>query len=609
MSRHTSRHGTGPGSPDTAIAVSVVAAFIVAAVADAGVHLAAKLDTIAPPSWNPLVAAIQLAKGKRQVPHAAMFIVPALLLAAALVVVLLGSLWLRRRPAGASGSGDRAARLMANRRQLRPLTERSVARVAERLGVDAPGLAVARSVIGNTLLYATWEEMQLCLAGPRRMKTTGVAIPTVLAAPGACLSTSNKPDLYVSTRYTREQLGGVWNFDPAAITGSGIAEWWWNPLSYLSLGTRPQKRAQELAGAFVDAYRHPAAKPDPFFDPKGEQLVANFLMAAWLDGRYLTDAYHWTTKPRDETPAKILRRHGRELPYASVMGEINAAPEQRSGIYGTAERIMQFLQETEIAAWIAPEPAGRPEFDAAAFVRSTDTLYLHSQEGRGSEAGLVTAMTMAVCEHAVDLAKQSPGGRLPVPLVGMLDEACNICRWAALPALYSHYGSRGIPLNILAQGWSQMREVWGENGVEQLWSAANVKTFGGGVDEEPFLRRLESLIGEYNRATYSPSVSHGGAQRGQRSTSWQLTPTPIMTVADLRALAKEENFPTERRPRPRPTCRGIVFASGVPPVLVKPEYWWLGRSAADVRRSQELYDRPAAASGAAPVNPWLTAAA
>ena len=98
MSRHTSRHGTGPGSPDTAIAVSVVAAFAVAAVADAGVHLAAKLDTIAPPSWNPLVAAIQLAKGKRQIPHAAMFTVPALLLAAALVVVLLGSLWLRRRP-------------------------------------------------------------------------------------------------------------------------------------------------------------------------------------------------------------------------------------------------------------------------------------------------------------------------------------------------------------------------------------------------------------------------------------------------------------------------------------------------------------------------------
>jgi hypothetical protein len=603
MNRNTSRHGTGPGSPDTAILIAVLVVGVAAAAADAGVHLAARLDTLAAPSWNPAVAAIQLARGKRHMPHAAIFTIPASLLLVALLVALIAGLWLRHRAGAGGGSADRAARLMASRRQLRPMTARRAGRVAQRLGVDAPGLPVARSVIGNELLYATWEEMQICVAGPRRFKTAAVAIPTLQAAPGAALGTSNKSDLYVATRYTREQLGQVWNFDPAGITGDGTAGWWWNPLGYLALGARPQKRAQELGGAFVDAYRHPAAKPDPFFDPKGEQLVANFLMAAWLDGRYLTDAYRWCTRQRDETPAKILERHGHELPYASVMGEINAAPEQRSGIYGTAERILQFLQEGEIAAWIAPTSGGRRELDVAAFVRSTDTLYLHSQEGRGSEAGLVTAMTMAVCEHAVELAKQSPGGRLAVPLVGMLDEACNICRWAALPALYSHYGSRGIPLNILAQGWSQMREVWGENGVEQLWSSANVKTFGGGVDEEPFLRRLESLIGEYNRATYSPSVSRGAT--GSRSTSWQLTPTPIMSIADLRALPREEHFPTPRRPRPRPTCRGIVFAAGVPPILVKPEYWWLSTHAGDVRQSQELYDRPLEA--AEPVNPWLSA--
>ena len=612
MSRHTSRHGIGPGSPNAALELAVVILLLAVAVADVGVQLAARLDRVRGPSWNPLIAPAQLATGKRQLPHAAIFTVPALLALVTVIGTVAVSWWLRRRPrAGARDEHvDRAARLLATPRQLRPMSERSAARVAERLGVSAPGLPVARSVLGNILLYATWEEMQLCVGGPRRFKSVGVAIPTLLAAPGPGLFTSNKPDGYVATRLTRERHGTVWNLDPAAITGSGHAEWWWNPLSYLALGSRPQKRAQELAGAFVDAYRHPDARPDPFFDPKGEHLVANFLMAAWLDGRYLPDAYRWTTRPRDETPAKILAAHGRELPYASVMGEINAAPEQRSGIYGTAERILQFLQEPEIAAWLAPTEQPRPEFDAAAFVRSSDTLYLHSQEGRGSEAGLVTAMTMAVCEHAVELAKASRGGRLATPLVGVLDEACNICRWAALPSLYSHYGSRGIPLTLLAQSWSQMREVWGENGVEQLWSAANVKTFAGGVDEEPFLRRLESLIGEYNRATYSPSVSQGGRGAGnQRSTSWQLTPTPILSVAELRALPKEQNFPTERRPRPRPTCRGLVFASGVPPVLVRPEYWWLGPHAADVRRSQEIYDRPLAPADAAPVNPWLSAAA
>ena len=66
MSRHTSRHGTGPGSPDTAIVVAVLAVLGAAAVADAGVHLAATLDKTLAPSWNPLVAVIQLARGKRQ---------------------------------------------------------------------------------------------------------------------------------------------------------------------------------------------------------------------------------------------------------------------------------------------------------------------------------------------------------------------------------------------------------------------------------------------------------------------------------------------------------------------------------------------------------------
>jgi hypothetical protein len=374
MSRHTSRHGTGPGSPHAALELAVVVVLVAVAAADAGVQLAAHLDRVRGPSWNPLIAPVQLATGKRTVPHAAIFTVPALLVLVTVIGTAAASWWLRRRPRG-GGRGehvDRAARLLATPRQLRPMTERSVARVAERLGVSAPGLPVARSVLGNTLLYATWEEMQLCVGGPRRFKSVGVAIPTLLAAPGAGLFTSNKPDGYVATRLTRERHGTVWNLDPAAITGSGHADWWWNPLSYLSLGSRPQKRAQELAGAFVDAYRHPDARPDPFFDPKGEHLVANFLMAAWLDGRYLPDAYRWTTRPRDETPAKILADHGRDLPYASVMGEINAAPEQRSGIYGTAERILQFLQEPEMAAWLAPDGQRRPEFDAAAFVRSSD---------------------------------------------------------------------------------------------------------------------------------------------------------------------------------------------------------------------------------------------
>ncbi len=112
---------------------------------------------------------------------------------------------------------------------------------------------------------------------------------------------------------------------------------------------------------------------------------------------------------------------------------------------------------------------------------------------------------MAVIEAAEDQAKHSPAGRLPIPLVAVLDEAANICRWRELPNLYSHYGSRASAWTFL-QSWSQGVDVWGETGMRKLWSSANVKVYGGGVDERDFLASLSDLIGEIDLP--QPSVSY-----------------------------------------------------------------------------------------------------
>lgn len=69
-------------------------------------------------------------------------------------------------------------------------------------------------------------------------------------------------------------------------------------------------------------------------------------------------------------------------------------------------------------------------------------------------------------------------------MVGVLDEAANVCRWRELPNLYSHYGSRCIVLMIILQSWSQGVEVWGRDGTRKLWSASNIKVYGGGVAEK-----------------------------------------------------------------------------------------------------------------------------
>lgn len=44
-----------------------------------------------------------------------------------------------------------------------------------------------------------WEDVELAFMAPRSGKTTALAIPKLLAAPGAAVGTANKPDLYLAT--------------------------------------------------------------------------------------------------------------------------------------------------------------------------------------------------------------------------------------------------------------------------------------------------------------------------------------------------------------------------------------------------------------------------
>ena len=231
------------------------------------------------------------------------------------------------------------------------------------------------------------------------------------------------------------------------------------------------------------------------------------------------------------------------------------------------------LTNRQIAAWVTPQGAAdtRPQFRPEDFVRAGDgTLCSLSNEGRGTASPLVTALTVAVVEAAEELAAKSADGRLSTPLLGVLDEAANVCRWRELPNLYSHYGSRGIVLMTILQSWSQGVEVWGESGMKKLWSAANVKVYGGGVSETAFLDDLSRMVGDYDRL--SSSTSHG---RGRRTVSQQLHRERILDVSDLAAM---------------PKGRAVVLVSGSRPTLIRTIPWMASRHADAVRASIAAHD-------------------
>jgi type IV secretory pathway TraG/TraD family ATPase VirD4 len=429
------------------------------------------------------------------------------------------------------------------------LEERAARDTAARLGVDSPGLTIGTTVRGGRTLLQGWEDCSVDVGGPRSGKTTARVIPVTFEAPGPVVVTSNKADAVAATRGARARHGHVWVLDPQSLAGEA-ATWTWDPLSFVT----DETRAAELASVFAASDRD--ARADAYFTPKGQEVLASLLLAGACAGRNIGDVYRWCASARDDEPVLILREHRYGLLADGLAADFDAPPKQRAGVFSTAAKSLAFAANRATLEWAVRTP-DRPCFDPATFVAGRDTLYLLSKEGAGSAAALTGALTVAVCTAAEDLAKSRPNGRLQVPLTAVLDEACNVCRWPALPALFSHYGSRGVALLVFAQSWSQLEEAFGRNGARAMWSAATVRLVGAGVGEGAFLSELSSIIGEYDEQLVTTGHSRAG-----KATSHSLRRRRILDVSELAAL---------------PKGRAVVLSAGAAPALVNLVPYWTRR--------------------------------
>ncbi|KAB1660385.1 TraM recognition domain-containing protein [Pseudoclavibacter chungangensis] len=504
------------------------------------------------------------------------------LVLAGLLVVLAGlgalTLWVLRRRRARRTRVDYAARHMGRGDDVKALSRTAAAATSARLGLRGnDGLLLGETVGRREPLYAGWEDMWVVIAGPRTGKSTSVAIPSIAAAPGAVVVTSNKPDVVHATRHLRLARGRVWVFNPQRVS-TDTATWWWNPLSSVV----DDVSAAELAAHFANGSRQPGAQTDAFFDPAGRDLLTGLLLAAAAGGEPITRVSTWLSDPEDREPVGYLREHGWDTWAETVQGVISSPDKQRGGVYGTAQQMAACLANSHVREWITPgDPGdGRPEFDHRAFGSSTDTLYSLSREGAGSAGPIVLALTAAVAQAAERAASERASGRLAIPMVAVLDEAANVCRWGALPDLYSHFGSRGIIIQTILQSWSQGCEVWTEPGMNKLWSASNIKLYIGGVAETQFLEQLSQTIGDREFRTETVTRS-----QGDPSFAVQTSTDRILTVSELAAL---------------PRGRAVVVASGSRPALLRTVPWWQGDHATAIRASiaaAEQAERTAASNG------------
>ncbi|OYO21477.1 conjugal transfer protein TraG [Enemella dayhoffiae] len=485
-------------------------------------------------------------------------------LAALLVGGVIAAVWavvgLRGRRNIALVRIDKKAESMASARELKPLLPKGSAQDAARLDCTHAGMGnpIGTLVVTNQPLRSSYEWVQVWLMGPRAGKTSCVVARQIVENRCPVLATSNKRDVVDLTRGPRSNLGRCWVFDPQGLIGEK-QDFYWDMLGFIrAYPDRMMERADELAALCNSSVSGDDGRPDPYFEPEGQAYLAALLLAATVAGKPVDVVWSWLMNPADLTPMHALQLGGFSIAADAVQGVAGLSEEQRNGIVGTARKMVPWLRSPAVVRWVTPQ-SGMAAFDPHTFIRSTQTIYPISREGGGSARAVTAALTVAILQAGEHLAGRSPGGRLPTPLIAVLDEAANVVRWKDLPDMYSHFGSKGLVLSTFLQSWAQGVEAWGERGMLKLWGAANVRVAGAGLAEDAFLGQLARLIGQHDINTGSSSESsNSGGLWGSGSTSHEVRREEILEVSELASM---------------PTGRAVMLTSGARAALIQLDHW------------------------------------
>lgn len=565
--------GTVGIDPQTLLGFIVLGAAVVGLISvQVGQWAHARVAGGTPVTKNPFTTVGELIGGDRSWSTPATVAVVGLW--ALVTLLVLAVAWATRSVRKPKTRVDTAAKYLASKREVSSFSKAEAVSAARRLLSPAslaeqfPGLMFG--VVPGTKqgLWSSWEDLYLVIFGPRMGKTTSEVIPAIVDAPGHVVTTSNKRDIVDDTIGLTKSRGQVWVFDPQRIASDVDQErWYFDPLDMVRrVPETMDSAAVRLADIFKTAARGAGdTGGDAYFTEGGKELLARFFLAAALDHRPIGDVYLWVNDDADRTPVTILEKYPEWSQQAAALSATYQIVDRtRSGLFSQAAQMATPLGRREALKWVTPQPQAR-KFDAVKFVEKLgrDTVYILSKEGADNAAALTTALTAAIMTAAESYGEKS-GGRLPVPLVAALDEAANVVRWPELPALYSHYGSRGIILMTILQSYAQGAEIWGENGMELLWSAAALVLYGGGVRDDKMLQKIEALVGDVE--VFETSTSRTGD--GSRTVSSNRRERKILTVAELASLDQG---------------RALVLASKRRPMIAQMVPWWQRPWGTDIR--------------------------
>ncbi len=310
-----------------------------------------------------------------------------------------------------------------------------------------------------------------------------------------------------------------------------------------------------------------------FWRQQALSVVRCLLHAAALDKRPPADLYRWSHSAASAKEAVAILTHAeRTTPGWDLALDAVVSTDRRTRDSVWAMVANTFSPLADPAVLAAVSPSEKEEFDPAAFLRGSGTLYLlGSASGASATASLVAALVEDVIDVAKRLAATSPGTRLDPPLALLLDEAANY-PLPSLPALVSEGGGSGITTLAVLQSLSQARDRWGRDAAGAIWDSAIVKIVLGGSANADDLAGISRLIGD--REVRELTHTHGGAA-GSSSVSVSARQRPILEPSALRQIFFGQ---------------ALLLLRAAPPIMISLLPWMERADADQLAADRRAYD-------------------
>jgi type IV secretion system protein VirD4 len=403
---------------------------------------------------------------------------------------------------------------------------------------------------GGQLSFAAPQQAVLVLGPPRSGKTSTLVVPNVLAAPGAVLATSTKPDVMEATVQRRANVGRCWLLDPTGTVAAppGVTPIRWSPVEACQSWDESLVTVRAMVGAARPATR---SGEGAHWTERAEALLAPLLHAAAVGGHDMQIVVRWTLRQDLATPQAELTAQGATMAADVLAGLAATDARELSGIWSTAAGVLAaYRSEAALAT------SRSPNFDPRAMAEGADTVYVCAP---ARHQALVAPIVVAFVEQlrAGAYALSASGARFQ-PLVLALDELANVAPLPDLPSLVSEGGGQGVLTLACLQDLSQARQRWGP-AAEGFLSLFGTKVVLGGIADLSTLELVSRLGGEIDVPSRSVTRGSWWSGHGSPTTTW--------------ATHRQRRLPLDAINQ-QPTGTALVLAGNQAPTRVHLPPWW-----------------------------------